>query len=267
MWLDRYVRCGEFSGTPPIPTAPAFAHCAKPPDFRTLQPHRHAHQPLPAMMPRPLRIGGLLALCLLLFAPAQAQDSTHFQPIDVFSLEYASDPQISPDGSQIAYARRSMDIMEDRRNASIWIVNADGSGHRPLTDPDVRASQPRWSPSGDRLLYASTKSGSSELYIRWMDTGESAKITNLTHSPSSLSWSPDGKYIAFTMFVPRPEQPLVSLPGKPQGAEWAEPANVIDDLQYRRDGSSGFVKDGSLLQIARRIGNTTSGIPNCTGFP
>lgn len=174
---------------------------------------------------------------------AEAQ-SGHFTLENIFDLEYTSDPRISPDGRQVVYQRNFMDIMDDRRRSNLWIVNTDGSRHRPLTSGNNNNFSPRWSPSGDRLLYASTKSGSTELYIRWMDTGESAKITNLTQSPSSLSWSPDGNYIAFTMFVPKSEKPLVSLPGKPEDAKWAKPANVIDDLEYRNDGSSGFVEDG-----------------------
>lgn len=175
--------------------------------------------------------------------PAEAQQQT-FQLENVFDLEYVSDPRISPDGNTIIYQRNFMDIMEDRRRSNIWIVNNDGSRNRPLTSGNNNNFSPRWSPGGDRLLYASTQSGSTELYIRWMDTGESAKITNLTQSPGSLSWSPDGEYIAFTMFVPEKEPPMVSLPGKPEGADWAAPVNVIDQLQYRDDGSSGFVEKG-----------------------
>ncbi len=170
--------------------------------------------------------------------------SEYFTLENVFDLEYISDPQISPDGEEIVYQRNFMDIMDDSRRSNLWIVNTDGSRHRPLTSGNNNNYSPRWSPSGDRLLYGSTQSGSSELYIRWMDTGESAKITNLTESPGSLSWSPDGDHIAFTMFVLHQEKPLVSLPGKPEGAEWAKPANVIDDLEYRSDGSSGFVEEG-----------------------
>ena len=182
-------------------------------------------------------------MVLLSFNQAVAQSDV-LTLENVFDLEYVSDTQISPDGKQVVYQRNFMDIMDDRRRSNLWIVNSDGSRHRPLTSGNNNNFSPRWSPSGDRLVFASTKSGSSELYMRWMDTGETAKITNLTQSPSSISWSPDGKYLAFTMFVPRDEKPMVTLPGKPNGADWAEPANVIDDLEYRRDGSSGFVKDG-----------------------
>lgn len=187
----------------------------------------------------------VLMLGLPFSADAQIEDHPElFTFEDVFELEYASNPQISPDGDRIVYQRNSMDIMQDRSYSNLWIINEDGSRHRPLTSGNNSNFSPTWSPDGDRLLYASTKSGSSEMHIRWMDTGESAKITNLTESPGEMTWSPDGEYIAFTMFVPAKESAMVSLPGKPDGAEWSEPANVIDNLRYRSDGSEGFVEEG-----------------------
>ena len=185
----------------------------------------------------------LFVFCSLSLGQDQETDDL-FTLENVFDLEYASDPQISPDGSQIVYRRNAMDIMQDRSYSNLWIINRDGKRHRPLTSGNSSKYSPVWSPSGDRLLYVSTESGSSEMHIRWMDTGESAKITNLTQSPGNIVWSPDGEQIAFTMFVPAKEQQMVSLPGKPEGAEWAKPANVIDNLRFRRDGSSGFVEEG-----------------------
>lgn len=186
----------------------------------------------------------LIAAMAFLYCDQAIAQSDVLTLENVFDLEYVSDTQISPDGEQVVYQRNFMDIMDDQRQSNLWIVNTDGSRHRPLTSGNNNNFSARWSPSGDRLLFASTQSGSSELYIRWMDTAETAKITNLTQSPGTISWSPDGQYIAFTMFVSASEKPMVSLPGKPNGANWADPANVIDDLEYRRDGSSGFVKDG-----------------------
>ncbi len=76
-------------------------------------------------------------LALAAVVPTRAADeekpSQKLEVMDVFQLEYAADPQISPDGSQIVYARTFMDIMKDRRRSNLWIINADGSDHRPLT--------------------------------------------------------------------------------------------------------------------------------------
>ncbi|MDZ7691793.1 MAG: hypothetical protein U5K69_11820 [Balneolaceae bacterium] len=172
------------------------------------------------------------------------QASSRFTLENVFDLEYATDPQIAPEGGQVVYVRNFMDIMEDRRRSNLSIINADGTRHRPLTSGNNNNFTPRWSPSGDRLLYASTKeSGGVELYMRWMDTGQTAKISNLTESPSGISWSPDGNWIAFTMFVSAEDQPMVSLPGRPEGADWAPSAKVVDKLVYRSDGS-GYLEDG-----------------------
>lgn len=93
---------------------------------------------------------------LLLFATASTAsaaqtDKPNFKNLDVFELEYASDPRISPDGYSIVYVRRGMNIMTDKAFGRLWIVNKDGSDHRKLTLREVNESSPRWSPSGDRL--------------------------------------------------------------------------------------------------------------------
>ena len=189
------------------------------------------------------------ALLLLLAPPTLAQDAAppettaHLQPIDIFDLEYASEPQIAPDGSRIVYTRQSMDIMDDQRNASLWIVNADGSGHRPLTEPGQNASGARWSPSGDRIAYVSSTDEGAEIFVRWMDTGQTAKLTQLTESPGGLAWSPDGTHLAFSMMVKADPAPFASMPAQPDGAEWAPAPDVIDQVIYRSDGS-GYLDEG-----------------------
>ena len=174
-------------------------------------------------------------------APAALSDTLEL--MDVFQLERALDPQISPDGEHIVYARTSLDVMRDRSLSRLWISDYAGEVARPLTQGEASESSPRWSPSGDRLAYVTSSSGSTQLHLRWMDSGESVRLTQLTQAPSSLSWSPDGQWLAFCMFVPEPEQPLATLPTPPEGAEWAEPARVIESLHYRSDGG-GYEKPG-----------------------
>ena len=180
-------------------------------------------------------------------ATTSGSEGRHFQPMDVFGLEWATDPQIAPDGSRVVYVRNFFDVMTDRGRTNLWVVSADGSLHRPFTTGTRSNASPRWSPSGDRLLWVSSQDGSSQLWLRWMDTGEEARITNLTESPGDVSWSPDGEWIAFTQFVEADPDPALAqgMPSPPEGADWAAPAVVIDDISYKSDGQTGFLREGN----------------------
>src|ERR1700688_3834882 len=121
------------------------------------------------------------SLCLFILVAASpelhAQDKDAFQPMDVFRLEFAADPQISPDGKRIVYVRNFMDVMKDRRRSNLWIINVDGSEHRPLTTGKNNDHSPRWSADGKRLAYISNSGGTPQLYVRWMDSAQTAKLT------------------------------------------------------------------------------------------
>ena len=153
---------------------------------------------------------------------------SRFEPMDVFQLEFAGDPQISPDGDRVVYVRNSMDIMRDRVRSELWLVNADGSDHRRLS----AGGSPRWSPDGDRIAYTAE----GQIHLRWMDTGETATLTQLLESPSGIRWSPDGRHLAFNMLVPYPPPSLVAPPKPPPGADWADPPIMEDRFKSRQDG-------------------------------
>jgi dipeptidyl aminopeptidase/acylaminoacyl peptidase len=188
-------------------------------------------------------LGAVLASVSSFAAAAPMPESRRFHSIDVFQLEYADDVQISPDGSRIVYVRVSHDIMTDRARRNLWVVNADGSNNRPLRSEAKNFSSPRWSPDGARLAYVSAAEGSPQLYVRWMDSGQTALLTNLVEAPGAIAWSADGKSIAFTQFVPAERAPLAKPPQKPEGATWAPPVKVIDSTIYRADGE-GYLESG-----------------------
>jgi dipeptidyl aminopeptidase/acylaminoacyl peptidase len=176
-------------------------------------------------------------------ATTDLPDSRRLHSIDVFQLEYADDVQISPDGNHIVYVRVSHDIMTDRARRNLWIVDASGANNRPLRSEAKNFSSPRWSPDGSRLAYVSAAEGTPQLYVRWMDSGQTALLTNLVHAPGAIAWSPDGKSIAFTQMVPVKKPPLAAPPEAPEGATWAPPVKVIDSVVYRADGE-GYLESG-----------------------
>src|SRR5260370_7784100 len=95
-----------------------------------------------------------------------AQDASHkITAMDEFQLQIAIDPQISPDGKKIVYVRRFADPMTDKRYANLWIINADGSDHRPLTTANRSDSPPRSSPHLTRLTYLSHPTANPQIYI------------------------------------------------------------------------------------------------------
>lgn len=176
-------------------------------------------------------------------APAVGPDP-RFTGRDLFDLSAASDPQISPDGRVIAYVRRSNDIMTDKARSSIWLIDVASGAQRPLiAGANGDSFSPRWSPDGKRLAYVMASGSAPQLYIRWMDSGESARITGLPDSPQGIAWSPNGRQLAYLMTVPDDGTKLGQAPPKPEGANWAEPLQIIDKVTYRADGA-GYLKPG-----------------------
>lgn len=197
-------------------------------------------------------LSALLLGATLLSTPALAQDgqqaatgvatlSSRFEGRDIFAIQQAADPQISPDGRSIAYVRRQADIMTDRTKGAIWLVDVASGAQRPLV---ADASQPRWSPDGKRLAYvAADTKGKPQLFVRWLADDSSIRITGLPDSPQAITWAPDGKSLAYVMRVPGDPMKLGKAPDKPEGAEWAKPLEVIDRVDYRADGG-GYVEPG-----------------------
>ena len=156
--------------------------------------------------------------------------------------ETVGSPQISPDGSQIIFTRGWIDKINDRRASSIYIMDVDGSRPRVLIED---GSSPQWSPSGDRILFtAEGDPEGSQIHVRWMDAeGAVTQVTHLENAPGNAQWSPDGKWIGFTMSVDSDHPWPISLPGRPDGASWTEGPKVVDRLVYRRD-RRGYIDEG-----------------------
>ena len=198
-----------------------------------------------------------------------SQTNNKFKPIDIFNLEYVSNPKISPDGKKILYVRNFKDIMTDKNYSNIWIINFDGTDNIPLTTGNQNDFDPTWSNSGDKFTYKSNSDETNQLYLYTLSQKSNQKLTNLQNSISQVSWSEDDKYLVFTSFVEKSYDSFIEMPPKPKGAKWNNPAIEINDIKYRSDGkgylTQGFsqifilpVEGGTPRQITFLDNNATS---------
>ena len=185
----------------------------------------------------------LLLLLLGLSIQFSEAQKSNFSYLDVFNLQYVSDPQISPNGDWVVYRRMGFDVMKDQSWGNLWMLKTDGSQHQKLTSREVSESSAKWSPSGDRIVFSSSTDEGSEIYMYWVKTGKLAKLSQLPFSPSSITWSPDGTQLAFSMNVPKKAPVIAKMPKKPKGAKWADAPRITDRVYHEADGR-GYIKPG-----------------------
>lgn len=166
-----------------------------------------------------------------------------FKAEDIFSLEYATDPQISPDGSKVVYIRNSNDIMTDGKNTNLWLIDVKSQQQTPLFSDDKQYSQPRWSADGSKIAFVSNLTGSHQIHVHYLKENKTALVSQLQTGISNLTWSPNGKWLAFAQKVKDKPTVIAKMPKKPKGAKWNKPVIVIDQAYYQADGR-GLLKPG-----------------------
>ena len=166
-----------------------------------------------------------------------------FDYMDLFDIQYASEPMISPSGKLIVYRRMGFDKIKDKSTGNLWIINSNGTAHQKLTSFDGDESNPVWSPNGDRITFIRKTNDGPEIFVYWLITKKVARISSLESTPSNLSWSRDGKKIAFTMKVKSDPPLLTDLPKKPKNANWAGTPRITDRLYHEKDGT-GYIEPG-----------------------
>ncbi len=146
------------------------------------------------------RIATLAVVCAALPLGAAAQGKRPITEKDFLQFIWVADPQISPDGKQVAYVQVMVNEKEDRYDTSLWIVSASGDAAPRRLTAGPRDGAPRWSPDGRTLAFTrSPEREPPQIHLLPMaGGGEARKLTDLPAGASPAAWSPDGKTIAFT---------------------------------------------------------------------
>jgi dipeptidyl aminopeptidase/acylaminoacyl peptidase len=157
-----------------------------------------------ATAPRPIAHNDVTSAPATIQVPtAQATTVPPVNPFvdvdDLLALQVASDPQISPDGSLIAFTVLQCNEKANTTSSAIWLVHSkNGKAHTPrqMTGAGFEKHHdyaPRWSPDGQFLAFLSDRNGSIQIYLLPLEGGEARQVSNLNQGVTEYSWRPDGK--------------------------------------------------------------------------
>ncbi|HUF53708.1 MAG TPA: S9 family peptidase [Dehalococcoidia bacterium] len=157
-----------------------------------------------------------------------------FTADDLYSIKTVSDPNVSPDGTLVAYVVSGPDREKDETQMSIYIAAIDGRTPPRRFTHGTKDHSPRWSPDGRYLAFVSDRGVKSQVFVAPMNGGEARRVTKQKWGIGSPAWSPDSKRLAYTARTGEYTEPK-----ERKGAEKAAP-RVIRDLRVRLDGVGFF---------------------------
>jgi dipeptidyl aminopeptidase/acylaminoacyl peptidase len=181
-----------------------------------------------------MRLIILLSLATATLA-AQAPATTAQRPLrvgDLYRLKNVNDPQISPDGSWIAYTVSTADSATDKNDTDIWMASWDGTQNIRLTWTPESESSPRWSPDGRYLAFVSGRQEGKGGQIWLLDRrgGEAQRITQIKGGVNEYAWAPDSKRIALIL-----DEETDSIARRDSAEKKTPKPIVVDRYQFKRD--------------------------------
>jgi len=153
---------------------------------------------------------------------------------DFIIVKRVSDPQLSPDGKQIAFVITVMEKEANRGNSDIWVVPSSGGEIRRLTSSPKADFNPRWSPDGKKIAFISARDGAPQVFLIDLSGGEAQPLTDISTGASGVIWSPQGKDLGFvsTVFPECPDDECNSKKNKDKEKSPVK-AETFDHLLFR----------------------------------
>ena len=135
---------------------------------------------------------------------------------------------VSPDDKQIAYTVSYYSVPENKSNSELFIMNADGSEQKQLTQNAAYEGEPTWIKGGTKLAYLSSESGSTQVWEMNPDGTGRKQLTNYEGGIDGFAFSPDEKKLLFISQVKTIQSTADKYPDLPKSS-----GIVVNDLMYK----------------------------------
>ncbi len=185
----------------------------------------------------------LVRSALALILPASLTHAADPRPLtvdDLFALKSVGGPVLSPDGAQVAYTVRSMDLKKDKSDTDIYLIPAAGGEAVRLTTSTKAETNPRFSPDGRWIAFLSSREGDkSQVFLLSRGGGEASRLTDLKGGVSSFAWSPDSKRLVLVASDPNPNEPAT----EEKGEDKPTPKPIVTRrIQFKFD-TEGYLRE------------------------
>jgi dipeptidyl aminopeptidase/acylaminoacyl peptidase len=173
------------------------------------------------------------ALTLTAAAMADAPQRRPLSPDDFYKVQSVGAPEVSADGSWVAYTVSLNDKEANESRTQIYMVSWDGKERFAVTNPAKGTHSPKFSPDGKYLAFIATPAGESNAQLMVLDRrgGEPRALTSTADNIGEYAWSPDGRKLVLAIETSGEEAPK---PGAPPPKSQPKPI-VIDSLHFKED--------------------------------
>lgn len=132
-----------------------------------------------------------------LFIPVNTEEHA-FTVDDLLAMDKINEPQLSPDGSQIVFVRKKVDLKANRSRSDLWLLERTTGILKQLTEHPENDRQPQWTKNGQSIYYISDQGEQSQIWYRSLRDDQAIQVRQLPVAVDNLRLSPDGEHLLFT---------------------------------------------------------------------